>query len=87
MTALWRADLDALQFDAGEGRLCMMHRLAFRALTGQRSPLPEQCLAYFNAHKALFVRAAEQKIARAGGCAGNFHITSRDVQGAAAPAS
>ena len=87
MTALWRADLDALQFDAGEGRSCMMHRLAFRALLGKRSPLPEQCLDYFNANTELFARAAEQKIARAGGCAGNFHITSRDVQGAATSAS
>jgi hypothetical protein len=87
MTALWRDDLDALQFDAGEGRLCMMHRLAFRALIGQRSPLPDQCLAYFNANQALFARAAKQKIARAGGCAGNFHINSRDVQGAVEPAS
>lgn len=87
MTVLWREDIDALQFDAGEGRLCMMHRLAFRALIGERSPLPVQCLAYFKANTVLFARAAEQKIARAGGCAGNFHITSRDVQGAAELAS
>lgn len=83
MTVLWRDDLDALQFDAGEGRLCMMHRLAFRAVTGRRSPHPAECLAYFTANEALFHRAAQAKIARAGGCAGNFHITSRDVQGAA----
>lgn len=82
MTALWRDDIDALQFDAGEGRHCMMHRLAFRALTRKRSPQPEDCLAYFAAHEALFRQAAEAKIARAGGRAGNFHITSRDVQGA-----
>lgn len=87
MTGAWRDDLDALQFDAGEGRLCMMHRLAFRALIGLRRPQPEQCLAYFREHEPLFRRAAEQKIARAGGCAGNFHITSRDVQGAVGQAS
>lgn len=87
MTALWREDLDALQFDAGEGRLCMMHRLAFRAVMGLPSPQPADCLAYFGTHEAVFRQAAKLKIARAGGCAGNFHITSRDVQGAAGPAS
>ncbi len=83
MTVEWREDIDALQFEAGEGRLCIMHRLAFRALTRKRSPEPEECLAYFKAQEGAFRQAAEAKIARTGGRAGNFHITSRDVQGAA----
>ncbi len=81
MTAAWREDIDALQFDAGRGCLCMVHRLAFRALTQTRNPSPGDCLRYFEENRAAF-EAAEKKIARAGGHrAGNFHLTSRDVQG------
>ncbi len=82
MAASWREDIDALQFDAGARRLCMVHRLAFRALTQKRDPTPEDCLAYFEGYMAAFEAAAKEKIARAGDHgAGNFHLTSRDVQG------
>lgn len=78
----WRDDIDALQFPAGEGRLCMVHRLAFRALTGLRRPTRADCISFFEVHNAAFTEAAKQKIARAGGHgAGNFHLTSRDLQG------
>jgi hypothetical protein len=82
MTVVWRDDIDALQFGAGEGHFCFVHRLAFRALTGLREPTAEDCLSYFDVHRAAFEMAAKRKIARAGDQrACNFHLTSRDVQG------
>ena len=87
MDVLWREDIDALQFDAGEGRLCMVHRLAFRALTGKREPGAADCMAYFRENTEFFQSAAKRKIARAGDqSTGNFHLTSRDVQGHTGPA-
>lgn len=84
--AAWREDIDALQFWAGGGRVCMMHRLAFRSLLG-RVPQRNDCLAYFAAHDGVFRAAAALKIARQGiAPAHNFHLTSRDIarQGVAA---
>lgn len=86
MTAMWREDIDALQFEASGGRLCMVHRLAFRALTGLERPSPDDCLEFYEDNSTAFHRAADEKIARAGGPdAGNFHLTSRDVQGSIRP--
>lgn len=80
--ALWRVDIDALQFAVGEGRDCFIHRLAFRALTGLRELSAADCLSYFEQNSAAFEAAAKRKIAHAGDqSAGNFHLTSRDVQG------
>jgi hypothetical protein len=82
MTVVWRDDIDALQFAAGEGQNCFVHRLAFRALTGLRDPSAADCISCFELNSAAFEAAAKRKIARAGDQhAGNFHLTSRDVQG------
>lgn len=82
MSFAWRADIDALQFEVGEREFCFIHRLAFRALTGLRDPTPEDCLFYFQENRAAFEAAVNRKIARAGDQrTGNFHLTSRDVQG------
>ncbi len=83
MGDLWREDIDALQFSVDGNASCMVHRLAFRALTGMREPQAEDCLRFFAEHRADFLLAAQEKISRTGGRgAGNFHLTSRDVQGA-----
>ena len=76
----WRDDIDALEFRpaAGGGRLCLVHRLAFRALIGRLAP-KEECLAWFAARRDAFEAAAQAKAARGG--AGNFHLTSRDITG------
>lgn len=79
----WRDDIDALEFrPAGHYRLCMVHRLAFRSLMG-RLPSKQECLAWFEAHREEFEAAALVKMAQIG--AGNFHLTSRDLQARAAP--
>jgi len=77
----WRADIDALVFQpAGHGGWCAVHRLAFRALLGEREPAPEDCLAYAAAHRASFEAAAVGKIAQRGyGVTASLHLTSRDV--------
>lgn len=77
----WRADIDALVFrPAGHGGWCAVHRLAFRALLGKRTPTPEECLAYAAAHFGAFEAAAAGKIARRGyDVAASLHLTSRDV--------
>lgn len=77
----WRAEIDALVFrPAGHGGWCAVHRLAFRALLGRRSPTPEDCLAYAAAHRGAFEAAAAARIAeRSYGKAINLHLTSREI--------
>jgi hypothetical protein len=77
---VWRADVDALAFrPPGHRGLCMVHRHAFRTLLG-RYPLPEECAAYFNDHRAVFQAAAGAKLASTSVAAdANFHLTSRDL--------
>jgi hypothetical protein len=76
----WRADVDALAFrPPGHRGLCMVHRHAFRTLL-RRYPSPEECVAYFRDHRAVFRTAAGAKLVRASISAdANFHLTSRDL--------
>ena len=78
--AEWRHDIDALTFrPGGHGGVCVVHRLAFRALVG-RPANDRECLAYFRAQAGAFEDAARAKIAGRGlGHGENFHLTSRDV--------
>ena len=77
---IWRDDIDALAFqpEAHDG-FCMVHRRAFRTLL-RATPSPQQCVEYFNAHRATFEAAARTKLLRTRVAAtANFHLTSRDV--------
>jgi hypothetical protein len=78
--AVWRTDLDALQFDLPDGAgQAVVHRLAFRALTSG-SPGPDDCLAFFECKCRAFEAAAFVKIMRDGLPKGaRFHLTSRDI--------
>ncbi|WP_244622885.1 DUF1488 family protein [Microvirga brassicacearum] len=78
---MWREDIDSLAFRPdGHNGLCVVHRLAFRALVGARLS-PEICLAYFREHRARFNDAARAKAGRKGLPAhSNFHLTSRDLR-------
>lgn len=82
---LWRPAIDALVFQPpGHQGFCAVHRLAFRALLGRAAlgqpGRPEECLAFFAAHRSAFERAAAAKIQRRGlGVAASLHLTSRDV--------
>ena len=77
--ALWRDDIDALQFQFEEtDRLCLIHRLAFKALLNDQ-PNKQSCLAFFLEHREAFLSAAMKKAARTGQPDQNIHITSRDV--------
>lgn len=80
LAAEWREDIDALQFNAaGNGGVCMIHRLAFRRLLGF-APRPDDCLRYFADHAAAFDAAASAKIEAQSLPRGrNFHLNSRDV--------
>jgi hypothetical protein len=86
--SLWRPDIDALAFQPpGHQGFYAVHRLAFRALLG-RSSTPEECLAFFAAHRPAFERAAGAKIQRRElDVAANLHLTSRDVARALADVS
>ena len=79
-TAVWRTDIDALAFPPLEHTgLCMVHRRAFRALL-RATPLPPQCVEFFNAHQEAFQAAAHAKLLRTQvATTVNFHLTSRDV--------
>jgi hypothetical protein len=76
----WRDDIDALAFrPAGHSGFCMVHHLALRTVMGRLAP-PEECLAWFEAHRPVFDRAAQAKITRAAlPPDANFHLTSRDL--------
>jgi hypothetical protein len=78
--ATWRADIDALQFDAGNGNVCVVHRLAFRALL-RKSPEPAECLDYYRDNVALFVAAAQRKLWNDRTIASrNLHLNSRQIR-------
>jgi len=76
----WRSDVDALTFEVGShtGR-CFVQRGAFGTLLGH-DPVPAECAQYFEEHRAVFERAAQEKLLRAKIAAGaNYHLTSRDI--------
>jgi hypothetical protein len=81
LSARWRPEIDALAFrPSGHGAECVLHRLAFRALTGRPDPTPSDCERLFASRRADFDRAAAAKIARRALPAdAAFHLTSRDV--------
>lgn len=83
--AVWRQEIEALAFrPEGHGGWCAVHRLAFRTLLA-RDPGPADCLESFAERRAAFQRAAAAKIAsRKLPSDANFHLTSRDVERAAA---
>ncbi|TAU13000.1 hypothetical protein ELI13_37825 [Rhizobium ruizarguesonis] len=77
---LWSADLDALRFTAGNGGNCLVHRRAFRAVL-RKSPLMEDCIAFYEVNQATFQAAATKKIEEH--CIGdgqNFHLNSRQIR-------
>ncbi|MBP2547585.1 hypothetical protein J2858_000478 [Neorhizobium galegae] len=87
--ATWRDDLDALQFGVpGEGSLCLVHRLAFRALlpSAPAEGLSRQaCLEFFFRESRHFEAAAKSKVTRLGLAPGhNLHLNSRDIRRAIA---
>jgi hypothetical protein len=87
--ATWRDDLDALQFGVpGQGSLCLVHRLAFRALLPSGSGeclCREDCLEFFLIESRHFDAAALAKIARLKLAPGrNLHLNSRDIRRAMA---
>ena len=79
-TPIWRNDIDALAFQPEQHTgLCMVHRRAFRTLL-RKTPLPPDCVAFFNAHQEAFQAAAHAKLQRVSVAeTANFHLTSRDV--------
>lgn len=80
MTLRWRPEIDALELSVqGHRAFCLIHRLAFRALTTDATP--EACLAFAAANETALLAAAHAKIARDGIPAGrNLHINSRDIR-------
>jgi hypothetical protein len=77
---VWREDVDALAFrPGGQEGLCMVHRHAFRTLL-KRMPSPDDCVAFYRAHRQAFQAAARAKVLRADvAMSANFHLTSRDL--------
>jgi hypothetical protein len=79
--AFWRDDIDSLAFyPIGHKGQCVIHRRAFRTLLGFL-PEPRDCLAYFEAQRDIFQRAAEEKVTRASVQSDeSFHLNSRDIR-------
>ncbi|XKM37714.1 hypothetical protein A4U53_000335 (plasmid) [Rhizobium ruizarguesonis] len=71
---IWRDDLDALQFAAGNGGNCIVHRLAFRVMR-------HDCIEFYEQNSVAFEAAAKAKIDNGDvheGC--NFHLNSRQIR-------
>lgn len=78
--AIWREDLDAMQFAAGNGGNCLVHRLAFRALH-QSAVDQRSCIEFFDLHQGAFKMAAEDRIEAGALLEGrNFHLNSRQIR-------
>jgi hypothetical protein len=76
----WRADVDALQFSADNGSVCLVHRLAFRTLL-RRLPEPSDCLDYYRANVDQFIGAARCRLATDPSIgARSFHLNSRQIR-------
>jgi hypothetical protein len=87
--AIWRSDLDVLQFPVPDhGAVCLVHRLAFRALVGGSAaretpgdPGRDACLTFFCRETLAFHAAARAKILRQSIPPGrNLHLNSRDIR-------
>ncbi|WP_245503944.1 hypothetical protein [Rhizobium laguerreae] len=77
---IWRDDLDALQFAAGNGGNCIVHRRAFRAMLF-KPPVQQDCVEFYEQNDVAFEAAAKAKIDNGDvheGC--NFHLNSRQVR-------
>ncbi|ACS60010.1 hypothetical protein Rleg_6985 (plasmid) [Rhizobium leguminosarum bv. trifolii WSM1325] len=76
----WNADLDALQFTACNGGNCLVHRRAFRAVL-RKSPLMEDCIAFYAVNQATLQAAATEKIEEHRiGDGQSFHLNSRQIR-------
>ncbi|MBY5460581.1 hypothetical protein U8P80_26525 (plasmid) [Rhizobium beringeri] len=77
---IWREDIDALQFAAGNGGQCFIHRLALRTLLGPKLS-PDECLTFAKQNAAALLGAARQKIEASEAPAHwNFHLDSRQIR-------
>ncbi|CZT36049.1 hypothetical protein [Rhizobium sp. 9140] len=88
--AMWRAEIDAVEFHVDGGYRFVVHRNVFRTLRGP-SPTPEICLAFVEANADAFLVAARTRIAEAMSASTSaatmaFHLNSRQVRRAMADA-
>lgn len=79
--AEWSEELDAVRFSVpGNGALCAVHRLAFKALLTV-PPNRVACLSFFEQNKEAFATAAKRKIERLKLQPGrSLHLNSRDIR-------
>ena len=77
----WRIDVDALVFlHEASGCRGFVHRLAFRSLTGQTSPTPQDCMDWFDQHHPAFLLAADRKLRRGRPAGDTFSLNSGDIR-------
>lgn len=77
----WSEALDALSFPVpGHGAICLVHRLAFKALLNGQ-PSKEGCLHWFGNNHQAFLAAARTKIDRLNlAFDKSLHLNSRDLR-------
>ncbi|KQR69334.1 hypothetical protein [Rhizobium sp. Leaf341] len=78
--AIWRAEIDAVEFHVDGGYRFVVHRNVFRTLRG--SPAAgEVCVAFTEAHGEAFLAAAQARIASdESETTRAFHLNSRQVR-------
>ncbi|TCP85225.1 hypothetical protein C8J31_107192 [Rhizobium sp. PP-CC-2G-626] len=87
MGAVWRAEIDAVEFHLDGGYRFVVHRNVFRTLRGSPAA-PEVCVAFVEANAEAFVVAGRARIAEAASASTRaFHLNSRQVRRAMTIAS
>lgn len=87
MGAIWRAEIDAVEFYTDGPYRFVVHRNVFRTLRGTPSE-PEVCLAFVEVNADAFLIAARARIAAAASPSIKaFHLNSRQVRRAMTDAS
>lgn len=80
MDAVWRGEIDAVEFHVEGGYRFVVHRNVFRTLTGAPA-VPEVCVAFVDAHAEAFLVAARARILEAASASTTaFHLNSRQVR-------
>lgn len=78
--AIWRAEIDAVEFHLDGAYRVVVHRNVFRTLRGSPAA-PEVCIAFVEAHAEAFLAAARARLAEAASASMTaFHLNSRQVR-------
>ena len=77
--AIWREEIDAIEFRLEDGWRFVVHRNVFRTLLG-RAASPLECLSFTEAHAEEVLAAARARRGEAASGTTAFHLNSRQLR-------